>query len=56
MEHDYNLKVFYYVAAGTVLCESMHNGIGTVIGVDASVIQEIAVGNMYEIGARKLVV
>lgn len=56
MEHDDSFKGFYYVAVGTVFMWRRAYWNGTFIGVDASVIQEIAMGNMCEIGARKLVV
>lgn len=54
VEHDCYVKEFSHVAVGTVLCGGVHIGSDAFIGANATVIQDITVGNMCTIGAGEV--
>lgn len=54
IEHDCYIKEFSHVAVGTVLCGGVHLGKDVFVGANATVIQNINVGNSCIIGAGEV--
>lgn len=55
IDHDCVIRAFSHIAVGSVLCGSVYVGEQTLIGANATVIQERKIGNRCLIGAGTIV-
>lgn len=55
IEHDCEVKQYAHIAVGSILCGGVHVGSGTLIGANATVIQNRIIGDGCIVGAGEVI-